>query len=152
MKKTPYQAPNFTLLDNDGNSHSLKDYLGKWLVLYFYPKDNSPGCTIEACSIRDVRDDIVALGAEVVGISRDSASSHNDFKSKFHLNFTLLIDPDHLVMDEYDVWDEKGFGWGKVLRTTFIINPIGQVVKVYEHVTPLGHGRQIIDDLKKLIG
>lgn len=151
MKKLPYDAPNFTLFDNDGVSHSLKDYKGKWLVLYFYPKDNSPGCTIEACSLRDARDDITALGAEVVGVSRDNADSHNNFKSRFNLNFTLLIDADHEIMDSYGAWNNKKIGWGKVLRKTFIINPESKVVKEYEKVTPLGHGEQIINDLKVLI-
>ena len=151
MEQTPYEAPAFTLLDNDDNSHSLQDYRGNWLVLYFYPKDDSPGCTIEACSLRDAHYDIMGLGAEVVGVSRDNASSHNHFKSKNNLNFTLLIDADHKVMDAYGAWSEEGFGWAKVLRKTFIINPEGKVVKVYEHVTPLGHGHQIVEDLKRII-
>lgn len=149
MKQPPYPAPDFTALDTDGNSHSLADYRGKWLVLYFYPKDDTPGCTTEACSLRDARDDIAALGAEVVGVSRDDASSHDKFKAKYTLNFTLLSDPEHELMDAYGAWGKKMFGQEGVLRKTFIINPEGTVVKVYGRVTPLGHGEQILAELKE---
>jgi len=148
----PYAAPNFSLTDSEGVTRSLSDYKGKWLVLYFYPKDETPGCTTEACSLRDARDDITALGAEVVGISRDDASSHEKFKAKHSLNFTLLTDPEHVIMDLYGAWGKKMFGQEGVLRKTFIINPNGEVVKVYGRVTPLGHGEQVIADIKKLQG
>ncbi|HSW77516.1 MAG TPA: peroxiredoxin [Candidatus Chromulinivoraceae bacterium] len=148
----PYAASDFSLTDSEGVARSLSDYKGKWLVLYFYPKDETPGCTTEACSLRDARDDIAALGAEVVGISRDDASSHEKFKAKHSLNFTLLTDPDHTVMDLYGAWGKKMFGQEGVLRKTFIINPNGEVVKVYGRVTPLGHGEQVIADIKKLQG
>ena len=150
MRQTPYPAPEFSLKDNDGQVHSLADYAGKWVVLYFYPKDQTPGCTIEACSLRDARDEITALGADVVGVSRDDASSHDKFKSKFNLNFTLLSDPNHAVMDAYGAWGKKQFGLEGVLRKTFIINPAGEVVKVYGRVTPVGHGSQVVSDLKAL--
>lgn len=146
----PYQAPSFTLNDTDGNSVSLNDFAGKWLVLYFYPKDDTPGCTIEACSVRDARDDIAALGAQVVGVSRDTGESHGKFTTKYNLNFTLLSDPDHKVMDAYGAWGKKMFGNEGVLRKTFIIDPNGKVVKVYGRVTPTGHGEQIVADLKQL--
>lgn len=129
---------------------SLKDFAGKWLVLYFYPKDDTPGCTVEACSLRDARDDIAALGAEVVGISRDDASAHEKFKAKHSLNFTLLSDPDKTAMNAYGAWGKKMFGQEGVLRRTFIINPEGVVVKVYSRVTPLGHGEQVVEELKRL--
>lgn len=151
-RPTPYEAPDFTLKDSDGNEQSLAGYRGKWLVLYFYPKDETPGCTTEACSLRDARDDIAALGAEIVGISRDDASSHEKFKAKHTLNFTLLSDLDHEVMDTYGAWGKKMFGKEGVLRKTFIIDPDGQVVKVYGRVTPLGHGEQIIADIRALQG
>lgn len=128
-------APDFSLKSSEGGQMSLADFKGKWLVLYFYPKDETPGCTTEACSLRDARDDIVSLGAEVVGISRDDASSHEKFKAKHTLNFSLLSDPDHAVMDAYGAWGKKMFGKEGVLRKTFIINPIGEVVKVYGRVT-----------------
>ena len=153
MKKdTPYVAPDFTLPDESGVSHSLGDYKGKWVVVYFYPKDDTPGCTIEACAMRDARDEIADLGAEVIGISMDDAASHEKFKAKFSLNFTLLTDADRKVLDAYGAWGKKQFGREGVLRKTFIINPEGQVVKVYGRVTPLGHGKQIIDELKRLQG
>lgn len=150
MREAPYPAPDFSLADADGNVHSLADYKGKWLVLYFYPKDDTPGCTVEACSLRDARDDIAELGAEIVGISRDDAASHEKFKAKHTLNFTLLSDPDKTVMDAYGVWGKKMFGKEGVLRKTFIIDPNGTVVKAYGRVTPLGHGEQIVAELKRL--
>jgi peroxiredoxin Q/BCP len=147
---TPYEAPNFTLTDTEGREVSRGDFAGKWLVLYFYPKDDTPGCTIEACSMRDARDDLTDLGAEVVGISRDGAASHDAFKSKYNLSFTLLTDPDHTVMDAYGAWGKKMFGTSGVLRKTFIVSPKGMVVKVYGRVTPAGHGEQIVADLRAL--
>lgn len=152
MKQTPYPAPDFALNDANGVAHQLSDYAGKWVVLYFYPKDDTPGCTIEACSLRDARDDIAALGAEIIGVSKDDASSHDKFKEKYTLNFTLLSDPDMTAINAYGVWGKKQFGQEGVLRKTFIINPEGQVVKAYGRVTPLGHGDQIIEELKKLQG
>ena len=146
------KSPDFSLKNQDDEKISLKDLIGKKVVLYFYPKDDTPGCTTEACSLRDVRDDITDLGAEVIGISRDNASSHDKFKTKYNLNFMLLSDPDHKTMDAYGAWDKKAFGLVGVLRKTFIINPNGQVIKAYEHVTPAGHGEQIVADLKTLQG
>lgn len=150
MKQPPYQAPDFTLKDTDGTTVSLKDYAGKWLVLYFYPKDDTPGCTVEACSLRDAYTDITALGAHVVGVSMDDAPSHEKFRAKHSLNFALLSDPDRKVIDAYGAWGKKMFGKEGILRRTFVINPEGRVVKVYGRVTPEGHGEQIITDLKKL--
>jgi peroxiredoxin Q/BCP len=146
----PYTAPDFTLTNQDGKVIRLKDYAGKWLVLYFYPKDETPGCTIEACSLRDARDELTELGAEVVGISKDDAVSHEKFKTKFNLHFTLLSDPDGKVIDAYGAWGKKMFGKEGILRKTFIIDPAGKVVKVYGRVTPLGHGEQVVQELKQL--
>lgn len=150
MKPTPYLAPDFILNDTDGVTHQLSDYVGKWVVLYFYPKDDTPGCTIEACSLRDARDDIAALGAEIIGVSKDDASSHDKFKAKYTLNFTLLSDPDAIAMNAYGAWGKKQFGKEGILRKTFIISPEGQVVKAYGRVTPIGHGNQIVEELKRL--
>jgi peroxiredoxin Q/BCP len=150
MKPTPYQAPDFSLLGSDGATHTLADYKGKWVVLYFYPKDETPGCTTEACSLRDARDDIADLGAEVVGISMDDAASHEKFKAKHSLNFTLLSDPEKTAIVAYDAWGKKMFGKEGILRKTFIINPEGAVVKVYGRVTPIGHGEQVVSELKEL--
>lgn len=150
MKQPPYPAPDFSLHDENDTPHSLADYKGTWLVLYFYPKDDTPGCTVEACSIRDARDDIIALGAEVVGISSDDAPSHEKFKAKHSLNFTLLSDPGRAVINAYGAWGKKMFGKEGILRRTFIISPEGVVVKVYGRVVPLGHGEQIIEELRRL--
>lgn len=150
MNTTPYPAPTFSLPDESGAIHTLQDYAHKWVVLYFYPKDETPGCTTEACSMRDARDEISALGAEVIGISKDDASSHEKFKAKHLLNFTLLTDRDGTVINEYGAWGKKQFGQEGILRKTFIINPEGQVVKVYGRVTPLGHGDQVVAELKRL--
>lgn len=150
MKQPPYTAPDFSLKGSENKIHSLSDYAGKWVVLYFYPKDDTPGCTIEACSLRDARDDISALGAEVVGISKDEALSHEKFKAKHSLNFTLLSDPDKVTIEAYGAWGKKMFGQEGVLRRTFIINPEGVVVKAYGKVTPLGHGEQVLEELSRL--
>lgn len=149
MIPTPYPAPDFSVANIDGAVRTLADYSGKWVVLYFYPKDDTPGCTIEACSLRDARDDITALGAEVIGVSADDISSHDKFKAKHSLNFTLLSDPDLTMIRAYGAWGAKQFGREGILRRTFIINPSGTVVKVFGRVTPLGHGEQVIAELKK---
>ena len=150
MVTPPYSAPEFSLKDSEGTTHSLSQYAGKWLVVYFYPKDDTPGCTIEACAFRDARDDLAALGASIVGISADDASSHEKFKAKHTLNFTLLSDPDHKAIEAYGAWGKKMFGREGILRKTFIIDPNGMVVKVYGRVTPLGHGVQLVRDLQQL--
>jgi len=147
MKQTPYKAPDFTLNDELGESHNLSSYKGKWVILYFYPKDETPGCTIEACSLRDSRDELSELGATIIGVSKDQASNHEKFKAKHLLNFTLLTDTDGKVLESYGAWGKKMYGREGILRKTFIINPTGEVVKVYGRVTPLGHGHQIIQDL-----
>ena len=150
MIPTPYPAPHFNATDADGVMRSLDDYRGKWIVLYFYPKDDTPGCTIEACSLRDARDDIAELGAEVIGVSADDGTSHDKFKAKHNLNFTLLSDPEMTMIRAYGAWGPKQFGREGILRRTFIISPEGQVLKVYGRVTPLGHGDQVVGELKKL--
>jgi peroxiredoxin Q/BCP len=150
MQKVPYPAPVFNLADSNGETHSLSDYKGSWVVLYFYPKDDTPGCTAEACSLRDARDTLAELGAEIIGISKDEPSSHDKFKAKYSLNFTLLSDPDATIITAYGAWGKKMFGKEGILRKTFIINPEGQVVKVYGRVTPIGHGEAVIADLTAL--
>ena len=150
MVAPPYSAPEFSLKDSEGTTHSLSQYAEKWLVVYFYPKDDTPGCTVEACAFRDARDDLAALGASIVGISADDASSHEKFKAKHSLNFTLLSDPDHKAIEAYGAWGKKMFGREGILRKTFIIDPDGMVVKAYGRVTPLGHGEQLVRDLQQL--
>ena len=144
------QAPNFSLRDQSGKTKTLKDYQGTWLVLYFYPKDDTPGCTIEACSFRDARDDIAALDASIVGISKDEPQSHEQFRAKHKLNFSLLSDPEGGVIEAYGAWGKKMFGKVGILRKTFIINPAGEIVKTFGRVTPLGQGEQVIETLKQL--
>jgi peroxiredoxin Q/BCP len=148
--EVPYSAPDFSLPDLEGKTHTLKDYAGKWVVLYFYPKDDTPGCTTEACSLRDARDTLADMGAEIIGVSKDDANSHEKFKAKYSLNFTLLTDKDRRAIEVYGAWGKKMFGQEGILRKTFIIDPKGQVVKVYGRVTPMGHGEQVIADLKTL--
>ena len=150
MKQTPYTAPDFSLTDANGNVHTLADYKGRWLVLYFYPMDDTPGCTIEACSLRDAATELNELDADVVGISADDVKSHQKFVAKYHLNFTLLSDPEKKVIEAYGAWGKKMFGVEGILRKTFIIDPSGTVRKVYGRVTPVGHGQQVIEDLQKL--
>lgn len=150
MKKAPY----FSLQDQDSSYKSLKDYAGKWIVLYFYPRDNTPGCTAEACSFRDARDNIATVsGASVIGVSRNSVKSHKSFADRHKLNFTLLSDPEHKVIEAYGAWQTKMF-LGKELmgvkRNTYIIDPKGNIVKEYIGVNPSNHSQQIISDLKEL--
>lgn len=150
MIPTPYPAPDFALSDNLGQEHTLEEYRGKWVVLYFYPKDDTPGCTAQACSLRDARDTLAEMGAEIVGVSKDDPTSHEKFKQKHSLNFTLLTDEEAVTIDAYGAWGKKMFGKEGILRKTFIINPDGQVVKVYGRATPIGHGEQVIAELKRL--
>ncbi|MBL8158888.1 peroxiredoxin [Candidatus Saccharibacteria bacterium] len=147
---TPLQiAPDFTLTDHNGTPVSLGDFAGSWLVLYFYPKDDTPGCTVEACSFRDARDELTALGAKVVGISKDDPSTHDKFKAKYDINFSLLSDTEGKVIEAYSAWGKKMFGREGILRKTFIINPEGRIVKVYGRVTPLNHGEQVVGELQR---
>jgi len=148
--KPPYAAPDFILPDVSGKPHKLAEYHGKWIILYFYPKDDTPGCTAEACSLRDARDTLAEMGAEIIGISKDDASSHEKFKAKYSLNFTLLTDSEGLVIEAYGAWGKKMYGREGILRKTFIISPTGDVVKIYGRVTPMGHGDQVIDELRQL--
>ncbi len=144
------KATDFSLRDQDGNTKTLADFSGKWLVLYFYPKNDTPGCTVEACSLRDANDALIDLGAMVVGISKDDEDSHRKFKAKHKLNFTLLADPSGETIAAYGAWGKKMFGREGILRKTFLISPEGEIKKTYGRVTPLGHGEQVIAELKKL--
>ncbi len=153
MITTGELAPNFTLPDQDGNQHTLSDYRGQWVVLYFYPKDDTPGCTTEACSIRDNLPRFDNTQAKLFGISADSIQSHRKFTDKFTLNFPLLADIDHAVCEQYEVWSPKKL-FGKeflgVVRSSYIINPEGKVAKVYEKVNPDVHAQELLTDLAEL--
>jgi peroxiredoxin Q/BCP len=144
---------NIELLNQDGNKVTLKDYSGRWIVLYFYPKDNTPGCTTEACSFRDLADEFKGLDAVVIGVSKDSATSHQKFIAKYNLNFNLLVDEQLLLAKEFNSFGLKKFmgrEYQGIFRNTFILNPKGDVVKEYLNVKPVGHASQVANDLKAL--
>jgi thioredoxin-dependent peroxiredoxin len=140
-------APNFTLTSDSGEQVSLESFRGQPVVLYFYPKDDTPGCTVEACGFRDAYSAFEQRGAVVLGVSPDDEASHTKFKQKYSLPFTLLADPEHEVADKYGVWGEKKYA-GKtylgVNRSTFVIDAEGKVAKVMHNVKPDGHPEQVL--------
>lgn len=146
-------APTFSLLAQDGKEHTLSNYKGKWVILYFYPKDDTPGCTVEACSIKDNWHEFEKLDVVVFGASADSVASHKKFKEKYDLPFTLLSDSDKKTLTDYQVWTEKSM-FGKkymgIQRATYIIDPKGLIAKVYPKVTPTSHAGALLADLEKL--
>ena len=147
------KAPYFTLEDQDGKIHSLADYKGTWVILYFYPKDDTPGCTTEACSFRDAQAEFIANGIQVLGVSKDTVKSHKKFAEKFHLNFPLLSDPTHATIEAYGAWGKKSmFGkeYDGIIRSTVLINPAGDIAKTYPKVDPLVHIEEILKDLADL--
>lgn len=142
-------APDFELSDQNGNLHKLSDYVGKRVVLYFYPKDDTPGCTAEACSFRDNYSVFKQNGIEILGVSADSEKSHAKFQEKYQLPFTLLSDSEHSVSEAYGVWGLKkymGREYYGINRTTFLINEDGKLVKIYEKVKPAEHAQEIMED------
>ena len=145
------KAPDFTLSDADGHQISLSDFLGKKVVLYFYPRDNTPGCTREACAFGQVNTEMNDLNAVVLGVSRDSEASHKKFAEKFGLPFILLSDPEHKVLQSYGAWQEKK-NYGKIamgiMRSTVIIDENGIVEKVYPKVKPDTHPAEVLEYLK----
>jgi len=142
------KAPAFTLRDQDGKPVRLSAFRGRKVVLYFYPKDDTSGCTTQACSLRDHIAEFDARGAVVLGVSPDSPASHTKFREKYGLNFTLLADEDHAVAEKYGVWQEKSmYGrtyWG-VARTTYVIDGEGRVEQVLEKVKPAQHTDQVLE-------
>jgi Peroxiredoxin len=144
-------APDFSLADETGTFHKLSDYRGKPVVLYFYPKDDTPGCTTEACGFRDQYSEYTNAGIVVIGVSPDTAKSHAKFKIKFSLPFILLADEDHKVCELYGVWGRKKFmgrEYDGVFRTTFLIGLDGKILKVFEGVKPDGHSAEVLSALK----
>jgi peroxiredoxin Q/BCP len=140
-------APDFELHTDSGESVRLSDFRGKPVVLYFYPKDDTPGCTAQACGIRDAYGEFEQRGAVVLGISPDSETSHVKFKKKYGLPFTLLADPEHQVAEEYDVWKQKSFAGRKYMgveRSTFLIDSEGKVAKVMRRVKPDTHTEDVL--------
>lgn len=155
MLQVNEQIPtDIALLDQSGQSHTLEDYLGKYLVIYFYPKDSTPGCTAEACSLRDYNSKIEKLGAKIIGVSRDSVSSHKKFADNEKLNFTLLSDPDSELQQAFGTWVEKkmfGKSYMGTSRSTFIVDPQGKVLRVWEKVKPENHGEEVFNELKNIL-
>lgn len=147
-------APDFSLPDQEGVVHTLSQYKGKWVLVYFYPKDDTPGCTKEACAIRDADPDLSSLGAVVLGISADSVASHKKFARKYNLSFPLLADEGKEAIDAYGVWGRKQFmgrEYDGILRTSFLVGPDGSIRKVYENVKPEVHAAEVLADLKALV-
>jgi peroxiredoxin Q/BCP len=147
------EAPDFTLRDQDGNEVTLSDLRGQPVVLYFFPKADTPGCTAQACGVRDHRNDYEGSGARVVGVSPDTVAAQRKFADKYGLDFTLLADENHEVADLYGVWGEKKM-YGKtymgVTRATFLIDPEGKVAKVFPKVSPKTHDEVVLEALGEL--
>ena len=150
MLKISTNAPDFELLDQNGKKHKLSDYLGRHGVLYFYPKDDTPGCTKEACNFRDSIDKFEKSGAQILGISKDSVASHKKFAEKYSLNFLILSDESKDVIKTYQSWGLKKFmgrEFEGTIRNTYLIDKLGEIKKAYEKVNPLTHSSEIISDL-----
>ena len=149
------KAPAISLKDQDGEKFSLKDHLGSYVLIYFYPKDDTPGCTKEACSIRDHSKQIKKAGLKVFGISPDDEAKHQKFITKYGLNFPLLCDTEHKVAEKYGVWVEKNMYGRKYMgiqRDSFLIDPNGKVAKYYKKVKPETHINDVLNDLKEIEG
>ncbi len=146
-------APDFQLPDQNEKVHTLKQYRGKWVILYFYPKDDTPGCTVEACSFRDNFSVLTKNSIVVLGVSVDPVKKHAKFASKYELPFSLLSDEERQVVNLYGVWGEKKFMGRKYMgtnRVSFLIDPKGKLVKIYDPVKPSGHGAEVLADVKAL--
>lgn len=151
--KTGDKAPAFSLPDAEGKDHKLADYAGKWVLLYFYPRDNTPGCTKEACAMRDSHPSFKKLKASVLGVSADSPKSHTKFRDKYDLNFTLLSDESKEMLKKYGVWGKKKFMGREFMgikRMSFLIDPKGKIAKIYEKVKPAEHADEVLKDLTEL--
>jgi peroxiredoxin Q/BCP len=147
------KAPNIVLKNQDGIEVSLVDYSGKWVIIYIYPKDNTPGCTTQACEFNDLFNDFSSIDAVILGISPDNEKKHTNFIEKYNLNFTLLCDEEKITLKEYGAWGLKklyGKEYEGVIRSTFIINPDGKIAKIYSKVKAKGHAQIVKEDLKQL--
>lgn len=149
--KVGQKAPKFSLPDQDGQVHTLAEYAGKWVLLYFYPKDDTPGCTVEACSLRDNWDAFKKAGVTILGMSADPVKKHKKFADKYALPFTLLADEAKQTLKDYGVWGEKKF-MGRlymgIARSSFLIDPEGKIAKMYEGVKPTEHAEEVLADVK----
>ncbi len=153
LPKKGTKAKNFTLPDQEGKLHTLKDYVGKWVILYFYPKDDTPGCTVEACQFRDNFPQFKRSQAVVFGVSVDTVKKHAKFVTKYELPFILLADEEKKVVELYGVWAKKKFmgrEYMGILRTSFLIAPDGKIAKVYENVKPAEHALEVLRDIEEL--
>ena len=153
MLKPGDQAPDFTLSTGDGETVRLGDLRGKPVVIYFYPRDDTPGCTTEACSFRDAQPDYNRAGAVVYGISGDDGRSHRKFTDKYGLSFPLLSDPDHEVAKLYDSWGQKKFmgrEYMGIMRNTFLVDRDGGIARVWEKVKPAGHAEEVLAEINRL--
>ena len=150
MLEVGTKAPNFTLPDQNGDLHSLSEYRGKKVILYFYPKDNTPGCTKQACGFAERYPQFIEKGAVVLGISKDSVASHKKFEEKYGLPFTILSDPELVAIQAYDVWQEKK-NYGKtymgVVRTTYLIDEEGKIAKAFDKVKAADNPEQMLGEL-----
>lgn len=147
------KAPDFNVQDQSGKEQSLKQYKGKWVLLYFYPKDDTPGCTKEACAFRDNFPAFKKLDAVVLGVSIDAPAKHVKFIEKYQLPFTLLADVDKKIVEAYDVWGKKKFMGREYMgtfRVSFLIDPQGKIAKIYEEVKPEQHAEEVLKDIKAL--
>ena len=153
MLQTGTKAPSFSLPDQNGKSHTLEDYRGKKVILYFYPKDNTPGCTKQACNFGQLYPQFQEKGAVVLGVSKDSVASHKKFEEKYGLPFTLLSDPELSCIQAYDVWQEKK-NYGKVsmgvVRTTYLIDEEGMIVKAFGNVKAEQNPAQMLGELEEV--
>ena len=153
MLKIDDQAPDFSLPDQSGRRHSLLDYSGRYLLIYFYPKDNTSGCTVEACSFRDAFPDFLTDNFAVLGVSADSVESHVKFAQKLNLPFPLLADTEKKMINNFGVWREKNMMGKKymgIVRASFLIDPQGKIAKIYDPVKPEVHAQEVLDDVHKL--
>lgn len=151
--KVGTKAKNFSLPDQMGKIHTLKQYLGRWVIVYFYPKDDTPGCTVEACSFRDNFVALKRIGACVLGVSIDPVKKHAKFVEKYQLPFTLLSDEEKKVVELYGVWGKKKFMGREYMgtqRISFLIDPAGKIAQVYDPVKPAEHVAQVLADIKRL--
>ncbi|NBK96510.1 MAG: thioredoxin-dependent thiol peroxidase [Erysipelotrichia bacterium] len=147
MLSEKMKAPDFLLMDEQGNAHALKDYKGKKVVVYFYPKDNTPGCTKQACAFKALYEEFKKIGVVVIGISKDSQKAHQNFIAKYELPFLLLSDPDLEAINAYDVWQEKkmcGKTYMGVVRSTYVIDEEGFIIKVYPKASPDKNASEIL--------
>ncbi len=155
MLNTGTSAPAFSAPDQNGAIRTLSEFKGSWLLLYFYPKDDTPGCTAQACELRDNMNSLRHYGVTIVGVSADDEASHKKFGETYALPFPLLADKDKKIINTYGVWGEKttyGKTYMGVIRTSFLIDQDGVIRKIYEKVKPEGHAEEVLKDVKEIVG